>query len=116
MDGDFWLWGRVNTINNFRSGLLLTDFHRASGLKGGRSASEVWRRLFCRRSESPLPADSVEKQRVAGAESGVSNGARAPFCSGFARLLRCRKDLGQFTEVLGGGGEEEFVVCAAWTA
>ena len=44
--------------------------------------------------QSPLPADSVEKQRVAGAESKGLNGARAPFLSGFARLLRCRKDLG----------------------
>ena len=34
----------------------------------------------------------------------------------FPRLLRCRKDLGQFAEVLGGGGEEKFVVCAAWAA
>jgi hypothetical protein len=46
------------------------------------------------RSESPVSADSVEKQRVAGAESGDLYGARAPFLSGFARLLRCRKDLG----------------------
>ena len=59
--------------------------------------------------------DSVEKQRVAGAESRGLNEARVPFLSGFARLLRCRKDLRQFAEVLGGGGEEEFVVCAAWT-
>ncbi|MEQ8869983.1 MAG: DUF6478 family protein [Roseovarius sp.] len=39
-------------------------------------------------------ADSVEKQRVATAERSVLNRARAPFWSGFARLLRCRKDLG----------------------
>mgnify|MGYP001825084371 CR=1 FL=1 len=39
-----------------------------------------------------------------------------PFLSGFARLLRCGKDLGQFAEVLGGGGEQEFVICAAWSA
>jgi len=31
--------------------------------------------------------------------------ARAPFLSSFSRLLRCRKDLGQFAEVLGGCGE-----------
>ncbi len=31
-------------------------------------------------------------------------------------MLRCRKDLGQFAEVLGGCGEEEFVVCAARAA
>ena len=46
------------------------------------------------RSEGPLPADSVEKQRVACAESDDLNGARAPFLSGFAHLLRCRKALG----------------------
>ncbi len=42
--------------------------------------------------------------------------ARAPFLSGFFHLLRCRKDLGQFPEVLGGCREEEFVICAAWAA
>jgi len=67
-------------------------------------------------SECLLSADSVEKQRVETAESGVLNRARAPFCSGFARLLRCRKDLGQFAQVLGGGGKEEFVVCTAGAA
>ena len=67
-------------------------------------------------SESPQSADSVEKQRVAVAESGVGMLARAPFFSGFLHLLRCRKDLGQFAEVLGGCGEEEFVICAAWTS
>ena len=41
-----------------------------------------------------LPAHSVEKHHVAGAEISVLNRARAPFLSGFARLLRCRKDLG----------------------
>ena len=46
------------------------------------------------RSEGPLPADSVEKHRVAGAESKGLNSARAPFLSGFAHVLRCRKDLG----------------------
>ncbi|WP_212580107.1 hypothetical protein, partial [Roseovarius gaetbuli] len=50
------------------------------------------------RSERQFRADSVEKQRVAVAESVVLNRARAPFLSGFARLLRCRKDLGQFAE------------------
>jgi len=62
-----------------------------------------------------LPADSVEKLTVASAEIAVPNPARAPFLSGFARLLRCRKDLGQFAEVLGGCGKEEFVICAAWS-
>ena len=65
---------------------------------------------------SQLRADSVEKQRVAGAESGTLNEVRAPFWSGFSRLLRCRKGLCQFAEVLSGSGEEEFVVCAAWAA
>ena len=41
---------------------------------------------------------------------------RAPFLLGFACLLRCRKYLGQFAEVLGGGHEEEFVVCATGAA
>jgi hypothetical protein len=68
-----------------------------------------------RRSESRLPTDSVEKLTFASAEMAVPNAARAPFLSGFARLLRCGKDLGRFPEVLGGCGEEEFVICAAWT-
>lgn len=67
-------------------------------------------------SERLVSADSVEKQRVADAESDELNRARAPFWSGFARLLRCRKDLRQFAEVLGGGGEQEFVICAAWSS
>ena len=67
-------------------------------------------------SEGPLPADSVEKQRVAGAENGPSFRARAPFWSDALRFLRCGKDLGQFAEVLGGCGEKEFVVCAAGAA
>ena len=71
---------------------------------------------FGKRSELPLSADSVEKQRVAGAESGAANGARVPFFSGSLRLLRCGKDLRQFAEVLGGGGEEECVVCTAWAS
>jgi hypothetical protein len=64
----------------------------------------------------PLKADSVAKLTFASAEMAVSNASRAPFLSGFSRLLRCGKDLGQFPEVLGGGGEEEFVICAAWAA
>lgn len=67
-------------------------------------------------SELPESAHSVEKQRVAGAESSDLNRACAPFWSGFSRLLRYRNDLGQFAEVLSGGGEEKFIVCAAWSA
>ena len=67
-------------------------------------------------SEGRLSADSVEKHRVADAESGFEFSARAPFLSGFSRLLRCRKDLGQFAEVLGGCGEQEFVICATWSS
>ncbi|MBO6885931.1 MAG: hypothetical protein JJ869_20475, partial [Marivita sp.] len=48
-----------------------------------------------------LAADSVEKQAFAGAEYRRLNVARAPFLSGVSRLLRCRKDLCQFAEVLG---------------
>ena len=70
----------------------------------------------CTRSEGLESAHSVEKQRVAFAESCALKSARAPFLSGFARLLRCRKNLSQFAEVLGGGGEEEFVICTAWAA
>jgi len=64
--------------------------------------------------EFPLWAHFVEKLTFAIVEIAARNSTRAPFWSGFARLLRCRKDLGQFAEVLGGGGEEEFVICAAW--
>jgi len=46
----------------------------------------------------------VEKRRISGAEHMGLNVVRAPFLSGFDRLLRCRKDLVQFTEVLGGYG------------
>jgi len=63
----------------------------------------------------PLSADSVEKLTFANAEIAVPDPARAPFLSGFARLLRRRKDLSQFPEVLGGCGEQEFIICAAWT-
>ena len=68
------------------------------------------------RSEWLLTADSVEKLTFASAEMAAPNAARTPFLSGFARLLRRRKDLGQFPEVLGSGGEEEFVICTAWSA
>lgn len=70
----------------------------------------------CVCSECTSPTNSVEKQGVAGAEIGRVNTAGAPFWSGFARLLRCGKDLCQFVEVLGGAGEEEFIVCAAWAS
>ncbi len=66
--------------------------------------------------ECLLWVDFVEKQRVAGAESGALNGAQAPFWSGFLCLLRCGKDLRQFAEVLGGGGEEEFIIGTTWSA
>jgi len=67
-------------------------------------------------SQGRFVADFLEKQRSAGAEIAVSNWTRAPFLSGFGRLLRCGKDLRQFAEVLGGCGEEEFVICAIWAA
>ncbi len=65
-------------------------------------------------SERTLSADFVEKLTFAIAEIAARNSARAPFLSGFAYLLRCRKYLGEFAEVLGGCGEEEFVICTAW--
>jgi hypothetical protein len=65
--------------------------------------------------ERRLGADSVEKQTFASAEIAVPNRARAPFLSGFSRLLRCGKDLGQFPEVLGGGCEQKLVIGAART-
>lgn len=55
--------------------------------------------LGARRSERQLPADFVEKLTFAIAEVAARNSARAPSWSGFACLLRCRKDLGQFAEV-----------------
>jgi len=61
--------------------------------------------LGAERSEWLLPADSVEKQRIASAENGARKKPLAPFLSGFAHLLRCRKDFGQFAEVLGGCSE-----------
>lgn|GEM_PF-4259083 len=68
------------------------------------------------RGEFQLLADSVEKHPFAGAEYRPLDRARAPFWSGVSRLLRCRKDFGQFAEVLGSGGEEEFVICTAWSS
>ena len=70
--------------------------------------------LGCAWFECPVMANSVEKLTFASAEMAVPKAAQAPFLSGFARLLRCGKDLGQFPEVLSGGGEEEFVICTAW--
>ena len=67
-------------------------------------------------SERPLRADSVEKQRVENGLSGRFERAQAVLLSGFSWMLRCGKELSQFPEVLGGGGEEEFVVCATWAA
>jgi hypothetical protein len=58
----------------------------------------------------------MEKQHVASAESSLLNMTRAPFLSGSLRFLRCGKDLGQFAEVLGGGGEQEFIVGATSAA
>jgi hypothetical protein len=58
----------------------------------------------------------VEKQRVARAKTAVSNEARAPFLSGFARLLRCRKDFGQFAGVVGVCSKKENVICTALAA
>lgn len=80
------------------------------------AASPVQKEAPCGCSESPEPADSVEKQRIAGAASSALMSARAPFPSGFAHLLRSREDLCQFAEVLGGGGEEEFIICTAWSS
>ena len=68
------------------------------------------------RSERPLPADFVKKLTFARAEMSVLNSAQAPFLSGFAHLLRRRKDLGWFAEILDGGGEEECGVNLGWTS
>lgn len=80
------------------------------------SAFRIFSRSLRARSEHLLPADSVEKQRIAGAESAELNTTRTPFLSGFARLLWCGKDIGQLAEVLGGCGEKEFITGAAWAA
>lgn len=63
-----------------------------------------------------LRADSVEKHPFAIAETLRTRDARNPLLSGFSRLLRCGKDLCQFPKVLGGRGEEKFIVCATWAA
>ena len=68
------------------------------------------------RSEGQLSANSVEKHPFASAENRCRRDVRRPLPSGFSRLLRGGKDLRQLPEVLGGGGEEEFVVCAARAA
>ena len=95
----------------------ITFDHTRVGQKTGRMTASALVQAGARGcGERPLSADSVEKQRVAGAESGALNGARVPFLSGFSRLLRCGKELRQFAEVLGGGGKEEFVVRTAWAA
>ena len=60
--------------------------------------------------EWPEPAHSVEKHVLADVEFCPVTTPQAPLLSGFSRMLRCRKGLGQFPEVLGGYGEEE------WTA
>jgi hypothetical protein len=67
-------------------------------------------------SEGQLAAHSVDKQLFSGVESVALDAARAPFLSRFARVLRCRKDLCQFVEVLGCRGEDHFVICASWAA
>ena len=81
------------------------------------SASDAFapaaRRLTRCIAANRLSADSAEKHPFAGAEYCQLSVARAPFVSGVSRLLQSRKDLGQFAEVLGGGGEEKFVICAA---
>ena len=66
-------------------------------------------RIHCLGSESPHLADSVEKYPFADAEFGPMTEPQALLSSVYSRLLRCRKDLGQFPEVLGDCGEEEFV-------
>ncbi len=52
------------------------------------------RSLAAKSSECPVSADSVEKQRVATAESGPLSTTRVPFLSGLLHLQRCRQDLG----------------------
>ena len=58
----------------------------------------------------------MEKQRLEGGLIEWFERVQAVLLSGFSRMLRCRKELGQFSEVLGGGSEEEFVVCTTWAA
>jgi hypothetical protein len=82
----------------------------------GMSASTFEVCSDCNCSELLLSADSVEKHPLANAERCSLNTARAPSSSGFLRFLRCGNDLGQLAEVLGGGSEEELVICAARTA
>lgn len=85
-------------------------------IKGLRTAASKPYRITLRtHSERPLSAHSVEELTFANAEIAVPNPARAPFLPCFARLLQRRKDLCQFPEVLGGCGEQKFIICAAWT-
>jgi len=51
------------------------------------------------RSEGRLSADSEEKLTFASAEIAIPIAACTPLLSGFARLLRCGKYLGQSSEV-----------------
>ncbi len=87
--------------------LNFVNFGRSASLNCGKSSRTC--------SELPLPAYSVEKHGVVTAGNGAKYRAQAPLPSGFLHLLRCRKDLGQFPEVLGGSCEQEFVICATWT-
>lgn len=57
----------------------------------------------------------MEKHLFAYAKGSDLTVGQAPFEAGFARLLRYWKDLGKLAEVSGGGGEEEFIVCTAWS-
>jgi len=52
------------------------------------------------------------KSNVLLAQNVACRTERKPFCSGISWMLRCRKELGQFAEVLGSCGEDEFVICA----
>ena len=97
-------------VSDAKQNRLLCQIADPNRMEKRKTAVRAWR------SERPKRADSVEKDPLAIAERCSLNTARAPFFSGVSRLLRCGKDLGQFAEVLGGGGEQKFVICAAWAS
>ena len=97
-------------VSDAKQNRLLRQITDPNRLEKRKTAVCAWR------SERPKRADFVEKHLFAGAEYRRQSMARAPFLSGVSRVLRCREDLGQFAEVLGGCGEEEFVICPTWSA
>jgi len=90
--------------------------HRKTGSQLRPPAFSKLPYLVCERSEGLQSANFAEKHHVARAANQSLIAAQVPFLSSFARLLRCRKDLGQLAEVLGGCSEQEFISCTTWAS